>query len=488
MSNANKEVKFAFAYIRVSTEDQTEYSPDAQKAAILKYAAENGYIIQEQDFYVDAGISGRSAEKRPAFMEMIARAKGKDHPCDAILVHKFDRFARSREDSIVYKSLLKKECGVRVISITESIEDDKFSIILEAMLEAMAEYYSINLSEEVKKGMTEKHLRGENQTTPPFGYCIQGGILAPEQTEAKIIQDIFFKFTSGIGCFPIAKWLNESGIRTHRGNLFENRTVEYILRNPVYIGKLRWNPSGKTRRNFKDQNLVIVDGKHQAIIDKEVWEKAQEILDLQKERRKYHGRPVTAMADWLSGIVSCAACGNSLIFSRPHYWKCNGYAKGSCTHSQHIRDDLLKEAIIKQLKEDFESKYYLNYNTVKIRSNEKNELELLESSLEKITKKIARLRDAFLSGVESIEEYKETKSILEREKDEVTSKIEKLKNIGDEESNQEAMRASIGKVLKTLQSKDATDEERHNSLKSIVDKCVFDKSKNQLAMLYRLEL
>ena len=129
-------------YIRVSTDDQAEFSPDAQLRAIKEYANKNDIILSKKYIFVDEGISGRIAEKRPKFMEMIATAKIKPKPFDVILVHKFDRFARSREDSVVYKSLLRRECDIKVVSITEQLEDDKFSVILEAMLEAMAEYYS----------------------------------------------------------------------------------------------------------------------------------------------------------------------------------------------------------------------------------------------------------------------------------------------------------------------------------------------------------
>ena len=81
---------------------------------------------------------------------MIKKAKSTPKPFDVILVHKFDRFARNREDSVVYKSLLRSELGIQVLSITENIGDDKMSVIIESMLEAMAEYYSLNLSDEVK--------------------------------------------------------------------------------------------------------------------------------------------------------------------------------------------------------------------------------------------------------------------------------------------------------------------------------------------------
>jgi DNA invertase Pin-like site-specific DNA recombinase len=165
------EIKTAAAYIRVSTEDQTEYSPDAQLRELREYAAAHSMILDDRFVYADEGISGRKADKRPAFQEMIRTAKLKDHPFDVILVHKFDRFARSREDSVVYKSMLKR-CGVDVISIKEPLAEGSYSGVMEAIYESFAEAYSINLGTEVKKGMTEKARRGEIQTAPPYGYML----------------------------------------------------------------------------------------------------------------------------------------------------------------------------------------------------------------------------------------------------------------------------------------------------------------------------
>ena len=187
----------AACYIRVSTEDQTEYSPEAQHRALEHYARQHQLTISPEHVYIDAGISGRRAETRPAFMAMIAAAKKRPPPFSVILVHKFDRFARNREDSIVYKSMLRRQCGVQVVSITEHLEDDKMSLILEAMLEAMAEYYSINLGDEVRKGMREKARRGELQTAPPFGYGVKDNILQPVPREAFVVQEIYRRFLAG---------------------------------------------------------------------------------------------------------------------------------------------------------------------------------------------------------------------------------------------------------------------------------------------------
>ena len=177
----------AACYIRVSTEDQTEYSPEAQHRALEHYARQHQLTISPEHVYIDAGISGRRAETRPAFMAMIAAAKKRPPPFSVILVHKFDRFARNREDSIVYKSMLRRQCGVQVVSITEHLEDDKMSLILEAMLEAMAEYYSINLGDagDSPPGRTTDGptfwLWGEGQQTPassPGGFCGTGDLPA----------------------------------------------------------------------------------------------------------------------------------------------------------------------------------------------------------------------------------------------------------------------------------------------------------------------
>ena len=184
-------MSIAAAYIRVSTDEQTDYSPSAQLADIREYARANGYLIPDEFIFLDEGISGKRADKRPAFQNMIRQARKKSNRIEVILVHKFDRFARNKEDSVLYKALLKKD-GVRVISVREPIpQDDKFAVIYESMLEAMAEYYSLNLAEEVNKTMLKKAQMGEWQATAPFGYRSENKSLAIVPEEAKMVRYIF---------------------------------------------------------------------------------------------------------------------------------------------------------------------------------------------------------------------------------------------------------------------------------------------------------
>lgn len=133
-------MKTCAIYIRVSTDKQEELSPDAQKRLLIEYAIKNDIVVSNEFIYTENGISGRKADKRPEFMKMISLAKSKDHPFDVILVWKFSRFARNQEESIVYKSLLKKN-NVEVVSVSEPLVDGPFGILF-AFVDKFSTSYS----------------------------------------------------------------------------------------------------------------------------------------------------------------------------------------------------------------------------------------------------------------------------------------------------------------------------------------------------------
>lgn len=160
----------AIAYARVSSREQAEkeLSIPAQLDAIRSFCKYKGWKLLNE--YVDAGKSAKTDE-RPAFQRMIAQAKRADRGFEAIVVHKFDRFSRNRQDHVIYKSLLKK-CGVLVYSVTEQTDPDTpHGFLIEGILEVMSEFYNINLKKEVMKGMTENATRGfHNGGIAPYGY------------------------------------------------------------------------------------------------------------------------------------------------------------------------------------------------------------------------------------------------------------------------------------------------------------------------------
>lgn len=476
------EFKNAAAYIRVSTEDQTEYSPDAQLRELQDYAAAHSLLICK--VYSDEGISGRRAEKRPGFMQMIADSKSKEHPYDVILVHKFDRFARNREDSIVYKSMLKR-AGVEVVSIKEPLSDGAYSGVMEAIYESFAEAYSINLGQEVKKGMKEKHLRGEPQTIPPFGYYMKDKQFQPHETEAPIVRQIFERFVSGEGLFPIAKWLNDQGITTHRGGRFENRTIEYILRNPVYVGKLRWNPKHRTRRDFDDPDIITVPAKHQPIIEQALFDAAQKRIAEVKAKWKWHGRPSGDRHHWLCGIVRCASCNATLVWVPPHYMKCNNYVRGSCRTTQHISIEALEEAFLSRLREDLLSSAPLTATILRTGS-QRTEQQDLQHTIDRIQKKRTRLTEAYLNEAITLEEFKRLQSTLDADLAAATADLSSL-SPQQPEDHSATLREVIDQTLRTLNS-DADIATKYEALNSIIDTCIFDKSQMLLSITYRITL
>ena len=155
-------------YARVSSDKQdVDLSISAQLKALREYAARNHHTVVKE--FVDEAESGRTAY-RPQFREMISLAKRAEKPFDLILVYKYSRFARSREDSIVYKALLKKS-GVQLISITEPLDDTAMGRLMQAIIECIDEFYSENLGEEVTRGMRESASRGFYLSSrPPYGY------------------------------------------------------------------------------------------------------------------------------------------------------------------------------------------------------------------------------------------------------------------------------------------------------------------------------
>jgi DNA invertase Pin-like site-specific DNA recombinase len=475
-------------YIRVSTDDQLEYSPDAQLKAIKDYAKKNDIVLNKEFIFIDEGISGRKAEKRPEFMRMIATAKMKPKPFDVILVHKFDRFARSREDSVVYKSLLKKEAGIRVVSISESIEDDKFSVILEAMLEAMAEYYSLNLSDEVKKGMTEKAGRGEYQTTPPFGYNMENGKLLINQEEAAIVRFIFEQFASRQMTMRIlAIYVNEKGIRSKRGNIFENRSIDYILNNPVYIGKVRWTPTGKTRRNFHNPDSIISDSDHEPIISLKLWDEAQEVIRENKELYPKNIKTTTKMETWLKGLAKCGNCGKTLVQSREHYLQCNGYNKGQCKISCSVKSSILEEIVLGEVQKAFTDE--INLEIVPKSSNEslKSEYELLKVALEKFQLKFSRIKIAYEDGIDTLEEYKENKKRLEADFEATKKQLNVMEQelLNPSGGDTEPIIKRIESAYSLLSDANIDLETKYQVAHFLIEKVTYTKQEKTLKIVYK---
>ncbi len=279
--SANNKLKRGAAYCRFSSDMQREESIDAQLRAIHDYAERNNIVIVSE--YVDRAKSATS-DQRPEFQRMIKDSA--DDTFDIVIVHKLDRFARNRYDSAHYKHQLKRN-DVILRSVIENLDDSPESIVLESVLEGMAEYYSQNLAREVMKGLKENALKGlHTGGVPPFGYDVDKETknLVINEREAEAVKLIFNRVLEGVGYGEILSEINILGLKGKRGQVFGKNSIISILRNPKYTGDYYYNRSrakdidGK-RSGYKDPSeyIVVKDAVPQ-IISREEYAKVQEKL------------------------------------------------------------------------------------------------------------------------------------------------------------------------------------------------------------------
>lgn len=486
------ETKYGYGYVRVSTDKQEELSPDSQAKLLKDFAHKNGIIISK--IFYELGVSGRKAEKRPEFQKMIAMAKSSDHPVDAILVWKFSRFARNQEESIVYKSLLKKKHNVDVISVSEPLVDGPFGSLIERIIEWMDEYYSVRLSGEVTRGMTEKAKRGGYQARPPLGYRIaeRGKPPVIVEEEAEIIRIIFQKYAlEGMGMFDIARYLNLCGFKTSHGKEFERRSVEYILENPTYCGMIRWNRTVNETNEIRPKDeWIIADGQQSAIISKELFDKAAARRNM--EYKPKGSRPSSTYRHWLSGLVKCPVCGRTMISKKIVngkrtycYFVCYGYSKGKCLAKNSISSLKLAPAVLQSLK-DVLNNQQLSFRYIQPEPETAPDLsDILLDQLKRIDEKLDRIKEAYRNGVDTLEEYKENKALVQNEKQLLEKQLAELP-AQDSESDQaeSALLDRVKNVYEIVNSESVDDVTKNEILKSIIEKIVYNKEKDTLEVYY----
>jgi site-specific DNA recombinase len=307
-------------YARVSSERQAEkdLSIPAQTKALKKYALDRGWDVINE--YVDEAESARTAN-RPAFKEMIAASKNKDRPFDLILVWKLSRFARNREDSILYKSLLRKR-GISVISINEQVDESPAGHLLEGIIEVIDEFYSINLSQDTVRGMKENASRGfYNGGFAPYGYkrtkmmvgSTEKTKLIPDEYERSVIKKIFEMAVGGKGGKEIAKNLNSAGTRTRLGKQFSTTAINHILKNEVYTGALVWRFRKTDYSNSSNGNsadVIRIPNCHEVLVSDKDFNCVQQYLT---QRRPISQHPRTISSHYLlSGLLHCGKCGSAM--------------------------------------------------------------------------------------------------------------------------------------------------------------------------------
>ncbi len=377
-------------YARYSSTNQKEQSIEGQLRECKAYAERSGYTVVGE--YIDKAMSGRS-DHRPDFQKMISDAKKGQF--EYIIVWKLDRFARNRYDSAVYKNKLKK-CGVRVLSATEGLGEGSESIIIEGILESYAEYYSVNLAENTRRGMEDTARHGFVTGSAPYGYKIVDKKLAIDGKTAPAVQIAFEMFAKGQTKTEIAAALNAKGYTTKFGKKWTCTSFDNIFKNKVYIGDYTYK--GEIPRNCP--KLVSAD----------IFNKCQQRLELSKRMR---GQKKTDNIDFLlSGKLFCGNCGSQMFGDsgtsrngdKHYYYTCHGRKKHrSGCKKKSEKKDFLEWYVVEQTVNYILAPTRIDYVTERVVTKYKelfNEsgIKELEARLQAIDKELDSCANALIAS------------------------------------------------------------------------------------------
>ena len=404
----------AVIYARYSSDNQREESIEGQLRECTAFADKNGITVLRH--YIDRAVSAKT-DNRPEFQNMINDSGKKLF--DMIIVWKLDRFARNRYDSARYKAQLKKN-GVKVVSATEVISDGAEGIILESMLEGFAEYYSVDLSEKVVRGMTDNALKCMfNGGTLPMGYQIDADQhFQIDPVTAPYILDAFKRYDEGATMTEIRDWLNEQGMKNTLGKSLTYNSVNHLLANRRYMGEFRY------------RDIVTPDG-IPAIVPKDLFDRVQERLTKNKKapaRTKAEDEYLltTKIFCGYCGAYLCGESGTARNGTIHRYYKCVSLKKRRTEcHKKPVKKAWIEDLVIREtmgvIMDDARVEAIVS-KVMELQAQESSSLPLYERQLREAESAIENLLDAIQQGILT----KSTKSRLEgleAQKEEMEVKI-----------------------------------------------------------------
>lgn len=384
----------AVIYARYSSHNQTETSIDGQLRICEDFAKREGFHIVGK--YIDRATTGTN-DKRPDFQKMIADSC--DKWFDTVIIYRFDRFSRDTYHTAIYKYQLKNN-GVRILSATENIPDNPTGIILEAMIVAMAEYFSIELSEKVRRGMKEIGLKRQYHGAGiPIGYKVNPDtkLFEVDYDTAHVVQKIFKLYIDGVKLVNICKTIENLGYMTAKGTPYTREGVRCILRNPHYIGTYRCGD-------------IVEENAFEPIIDLDVWEKVQEKIE-QNARIPAHNKATEEYL--LTGSAVCGCCDMPLIGdscarrgNTYRYYKC----RGKLTKGTDCKKATVKKNWLEGLVADVTIEYMGNPDALKkiaakcavvdkLIKEENSELQALQKQLKETQKQQENIINALAQGI-----------------------------------------------------------------------------------------
>ena len=378
----------AVIYARYSSHSQGEQSIEGQLAAAHAYAAAHGYTVAHE--YIDRAKTGRN-DNRDEFQQMLHDTAKQQF--QVVICWKVDRFGRNREEITFNKHLCRKN-GVRVEYVAENLPDSPESVILESVLEGMAEYYSLQLSQNIRRGMMESAKKGQAVGGKcPLGYTIRKDthMFEVDPKTAPVVKTIFSMYAQGSTIREIIRYLNDQGIRTSKGGPFTQNSLNVLLKNEKYIGIYK----------YKD---VRHEDKIPPIVDRETFDKVQEML---KINRRAPASKWSVSEYILTGKLFCGHCGGMMVGKSGNsrgVKYCYYICRGKDCHKKPVKQEVLERAVIEhtlsilddQLLDEIAEAAWQYYQA---QDETANKREAIERQLADVDKALANVMRAIEMGI-----------------------------------------------------------------------------------------
>ena len=437
MNNAAE--KHAAIYGRVSSEDQVAgYSLDAQLKACRDWAEKNGYTVARE--YIEEGHSAfRNLDKREEFKALLADATSKDHPFEVVIVHKLDRFSRDGLESLTARALFKRH-KIRLVSVLEPMvgSDSPEDALVEHILVGMNQFYSQNLSREIRKGLKERAQQHHLVFRPPFGYktdvielqqshkrvrTISRAVI--DEKTAPIVQRIFDLYERGMGYKSVAMTFNSDGFRTNKGHLFRVIFISRILRNRAYVGILDYNRC----QSRGSREPIAIPGFYPPIIDQQLFGRVQEKLKSASD--SFQNSFAHRTEYLLSRLVVCDFCGHHYLGTsaksgKYNYYSCQTYlrkGRDAC-NAPLLNKDKFEKSVLDQVQEHvLNEENVRKYINLVIEQAQQSKPEpsadqtAVELAIQDVETKVRRWEETLERGLLSLEDCAERIKELRQERE-----------------------------------------------------------------------
>ena len=453
-----------YIYTRVSTAMQIDgYSLDAQKSRMKAFCEYNDYEIAGE--YEDAGKSGKSIEGRAAFNRMLEDIKfGKDE-VSFVLVFKLSRFGRNAADVLATLQIMQ-DFGVNLICVEDGIDSSKEAgKLMISVLSAVAEIERENIRIQTMEGRMQKAREGKwNGGFAPYGYKLVDGKLEINEDEAEAIRIIFEQYVNtDIGANGLAKYLENHGIKkiarqNGKNPLFDAALIRRIIKNPVYCGKIDYGrrKTEKIHGTRNDYHLVeqddylLVDGLHDAIVSEDVWNVAQEKIERYAKKYEHVNKQKNEKVHMLSGIIKCPICGSGMYGNKSikhrkdgtryrdfFYYGCKhrNMTRGhKCDYKKQVNEELIDSAVSEVIKKLVSNPKFAELMREKINMQvDTSELDQEIANYEKQLRQFYNAKDVILSDIDALDyedkHYKRRKSDLEDRLYKAYDKMDEIENV-----------------------------------------------------------